>query len=598
MFLFSKDNIQGGILKLSICFCLLYGSLWLSLVSGAGDGTWFLYVDEIFSGLPLYKELHVTQQPIFFLISAFVRWVAGDNYLLLKILYLPLLIFFIYSIYKISSLCSKNEILRSLIVLFIFFSGTLFEAYRFDDYHVFAHSLVLISFYYSSLYITNKVSFENFSLIQSFIFGLAFLTRINEGLCIFFAILFISIVKRPSVLKLIKSFIYGTVIFIVLVILALTLMHDTPLEWLSSTLFQATESKGGVVLIGRPINLILNSYNFLADYNTKYLIKIQFLSIIFLFLWIFYFHKKNDFNIRNYYWFSIAIFIIYSIKRIYNPILSYDLIPICLFIALGLFIYSLFFLCSRFINKPAEMEHSSQLYLAAYPFFLFALSSLSSGGRFDSLFFPSCLALICLIIFISSIYRHQPAVLPILFIAYMICFTSVIEGVSLRSKRPYGWQSYYAPKFFSGFKGYEIINDSARGLHIMPIELMNLISPVCEIVGKNHTLLSLPFSFANYYCGVKPWNGYIQTFFDTSNSKTIRQLIAALENSPPDYIFYQRQLINMTAHENIFFGDKPLPHRDLDRLIMNRIAIKKWKIVYQSDSYPPSEWMLIKTDSK
>jgi hypothetical protein len=119
--------------------------------------------------------------------------------------------------------------------------------------------------------------------------------------------------------------------------------------------------------------------------------------------------------------------------------------------------------------------------------------------------------------------------------------------------------------------------------------------PVCERVRAGKTLLSLPISFANYYCGVPVWHGYVQTFFDTSTRSRIEQLERDLEQAPPDFIFYQRQLELLSLHEKIFAGGRRLPHRDLDELIVRKVRGGEWTIAYRSAAYPPSTWYLIST---
>jgi len=109
-------------------------------------------------------------------------------------------------------------------------------------------------------------------------------------------------------------------------------------------------------------------------------------------------------------------------------------------------------------------------------------------------------------------------------------------------------------------------------------------------------MLSLPFSFANYYCGTPVWHGYVQTFFDTSTATDINGLISDLNQDPPDFIFYQRQLDNLSGHEKIFNAGKPLPHRALDELIMTNIESGRWVVSYRSSFAPPSDWILISTN--
>jgi hypothetical protein len=97
------------------------------------------------------------------------------------------------------------------------------------------------------------------------------------------------------------------------------------------------------------------------------------------------------------------------------------------------------------------------------------------------------------------------------------------------------------------------------------------------------------------------WRGYVQTFFDTSSRETIDALMAELEASPPKWILYQRQLNNLTLHEQIYNQWKPLPHRYLDQLIERKLAGGEWKTVststFGSYGFYSDEWILIRTRS-
>ena len=109
----------------------------------------------------------------------------------------------------------------------------------------------------------------------------------------------------------------------------------------------------------------------------------------------------------------------------------------------------------------------------------------------------------------------------------------------------------------------------------------------------------MPNPYANYFCDIPPWHGYIQTFFDTSSKETIETLMHELQESPPQWILYERQLDSLAVHEEILNKGQPLPHRYLDQLIMQKIDSADWQTVYTSsygDRLGNSEtWYLLRT---
>jgi hypothetical protein len=135
---------------------------------------------------------------------------------------------------------------------------------------------------------------------------------------------------------------------------------------------------------------------------------------------------------------------------------------------------------------------------------------------------------------------------------------------------------------------------------------LQLSESICEEIGQSTSrpeLLSLPFPYPNYFCAIPPWHRYVNTFFDTSTRSTIVGLIQELESAPPQWIVYQRQLKIMRLHEEIFNHGQPLAQRDLDELIMRKIATGEWQVVAKSNYFPRDKknyfegdgWWVIRT---
>jgi hypothetical protein len=137
-------------------------------------------------------------------------------------------------------------------------------------------------------------------------------------------------------------------------------------------------------------------------------------------------------------------------------------------------------------------------------------------------------------------------------------------------------------------------------------DLLQFIEPVCQQIGQENSrqeLLSMPNSYPNYFCNIPPWHGYVQTFFDTSTRSTITHLMSELDTAPPQWIVYQRQLKIMSIHELYLHHGQRLAHRDLDEMIMRKIATGQWQVVSKSNylfvdeaSYQQGDgWLIIRT---
>jgi hypothetical protein len=65
--------------------------------------------------------------------------------------------------------------------------------------------------------------------------------------------------------------------------------------------------------------------------------------------------------------------------------------------------------------------------------------------------------------------------------------------------------------------------------------------------------------------------------------------------NPPQWVAYQRQLGSLAVHEQAYNHGQPLPQRDLDDLIMQRIATGQWQLVDWKPSQAGEGWYIIRT---
>lgn len=203
----------------------------------------------------------------------------------------------------------------------------------------------------------------------------------------------------------------------------------------------------------------------------------------------------------------------------------------------------------------------------------FLSGSISSGGGIRGLYFPFAMVLVVWGLAFDGLRVDRLAgALGAFALVQLALF-----GFFYKLNNLYTWQGYRA----AALTDPRIVTTTVT-LGRMPIEpgLLALIAPVCAVVrGADSSLLSLPFPYANYVCGVPSWKGYVQTFFATSSKATIDGLMADLNAEPPKYILYQRQLVNLARHERLYNGSNPLPHRALDEYIARRITAGDWKVV-------------------
>jgi hypothetical protein len=141
---------------------------------------------------------------------------------------------------------------------------------------------------------------------------------------------------------------------------------------------------------------------------------------------------------------------------------------------------------------------------------------------------------------------------------------------------------------------------------IIERNMLAFIEPVCKTMGHGGPdagFLSLPYSYANYFCAFPPWHNHVQTWYDTAGEATVEDLIKEL-HAPPKWILYQSQPETLRIHEDVFNSGAPIPYRYLDQMMQQKIDDGSWKVVYKSsyggtkewtDAWLSQEWFLLQT---
>ena len=561
----------------------------LFLTLAPGDGTWVLYGNQLLKGLSLYSDIKIHQQPLFPIFGEIISFFSEGKFLYEKLFFSILPAIFIYTIYKISTKLDTSFFKRGLFIAGIFFCSIRFEAYRFDDYHIASSFFVMFSLYISIKYLHKNLSASSYIYMQSFIASFALFNRVNDGFFLFMIVYGIYLYNERNLNNFIFCLLKSLAIAVFILFSLLIFSKATFGDWFNLTIAQAGEIKGGAGLFSYPFLMLENSFNFALSPLLN--LKNSLLSVFFILYTVSYLFLRSKLPLSTplirLIFISSFIFFLYLIHKIYQ--LNFLNIFLPFFVVISSFGLILYFWTLYKMKFLEAFNGKVMLCLILYPALLFTSGSLSSAGSFNDHYFPMA-ALIAVTPFIFE--KNKNVLIHERIFYYLLCAILAFDGLVNRISNPYSWHAYHVPKFFSGYK---VSFNPLHGYFVTNEELSKLIEPICLKLTKSDTLLSIPFSFANYYCGIEPWNGYIQTFFDTSSKSDINDLLINLEKKPPSYIFYQRQLLNLRIHEKVFNNGKQLPHRQLDNFLMEKVSQKEWLVVYKSQLYPPSEWMLIST---
>jgi hypothetical protein len=567
-------------------------------IQSAGDGGWFWYATYFINGKRLYSDMHLALQPLFVLETASFITLLGKGWLVSKIPAVFNLIAYCFGLLLLTRQSSLPDRMKALILGCAFFISIAFEAYRFDDYHVpvdcfLLYSIVLL------LKLQKTVSARlRFGLVVGLgiLAGLSLTTRLNDGAALVVGVAASIFCLVPS-RKLASIALFG-LISMLTIVLIVHLTGDSFHDYAMFSIFRAAGSKGGAAnVLLYPLQL---PWNALGSLRTHSYVALDLYAFGVAAVWMFLFHfPVITGNHRRLIRISLLILLVLlppQIHHLYRGLYKSDFtvaltaigVPVAYILGLLVFFR---FIRSQFL--PAA-EWNGREILLLIPFGQLVAGSMSSGGQHIGLYQP--LAVMMLVLpFASPIHVRKQSTrsFMMVLVTLMACSCAVYK-----IRVPLFWHSYREKPMFLERQFYY---HPVYGPMIIDKDQLSFIGEICGRIGPGSQveLLSLPFPYANYFCNVAPWHGYVQTFFDTSSKETIFGLMQELQQTPPKWIIYQRQLENLELHENTYNQGKPLPHRYLDEMIEQKINSGKWEAAY-TNTYEErpgwgNEWILIRT---
>jgi hypothetical protein len=170
-----------------------------------------------------------------------------------------------------------------------------------------------------------------------------------------------------------------------------------------------------------------------------------------------------------------------------------------------------------------------------------------------------------------------------------------LSGTAVKIHDPYEWNSSLSSPMFVNRQWYR---HPIYGPMYIGRGQLQLNQSICAEIGQENSkpeLLSLPFSYPNYFCDTPPWHGYVHTFIDTTLRSTMNALMKELQTGPPQWIVYQRQLVSMAPQEKLFNHGQRSAQRELDEMIMRKIATGQCQLVDRKVQDADSTWYVIWT---
>lgn len=590
--------------NLMFLFCVMFGVAMIANTQTAADGVWFWYAAFLHDGQRLYSGLHLALPPLFALEASFFLALFGKGWLVSKIPAAIHLIAYCFAFLILVRQSRLSDAQKALVLGCAFFVSISFEAYRFDDYHVLADCFQLYSLV--ALLALQKAPSAHKGLVLALILGvlsgLALTTRLNDGAALAVGVVLGILCLAPT--KKLLSVALFCLAAALTALLIVRLTGDSFHDYATYTIFKAVGNKGGTdSVLTYPLMLPINTARWLAAYWFNLML---LCSTAIALIWGLMVRPQFRELPRNRQFASGTLGVVLLTILLWRLILASRNVLLDIFLlaslaafgvilayGLGLWVFAKFL--SSSLNPGQARAWDRREILLLIPLGQLASGSMSSGGSHIGLYAPIGV-LIVLLSICSPIHIQTRWIRDSLAaLALMLLLTTI----SFKVRRPFSWHTYVEKPLFIDRTWYR---HPDYGPMILDRDLLQLIQPVCQTIkddGSGNELLSLPFPYANYFCNVPPWHGYVQTFFDTTSKQTIDGLIDGLQSSPPTWIFYQRQLYTLQLHERIYNRGKPLEHRYLDQFIERKISEGTWHVVYASDygnTQPwDNHWLLIRT---
>ena len=556
-----------------------------------GEAMWFWYATLFRQGVKLYSELHTALQPFFVLETAAWIGLAGNRIALYEVPSLVHALILAIGFWLLLRESTWPDWQKGILLLGSFVFTVLGHSYRFDDYHVIAEILILYAFVLL-LQLGRPAETSGgrrtWLLVAALgcIAGLAFTTRVTDGAALVVAVG----VSLPFLLR--RGRALGLLLFAVVaaltVLFVVRLTHDTLYAYLMSSLFRAAGSKGGTgSIFAAPFVSFANGLGLLRAMKKTGLQVGALVSAA----WAIdrYWQRVSAYIVPLQLALGALLFFAspQKLKGQYTSGLFYSFVVVL--VTSSVYVVVALVLLRYVRSRKGLGPWDPREVLVVLPVLEWASYAAGAAGEPLTNYYAPVVLLLLLFPVLQPMRRSAGWVNPSLTTMFaLVAFWGIYTKVTM----PYSWQNYaYGPMFHNRQKFLHPV----YGEMYIDRDLLTFSQRVCADIkavpgAPGPELLSLPYPYPNYFCNTPPWHHYVQTFFDTTPRATVERMMAELEASPPQWIVYQRQLNIMAGSERLYNHGRPLAQRELDGLIMGKIAAGQWKLVDESDYLRPDWW--------
>jgi hypothetical protein len=600
--LYLRNAFDGRVYQsLAILFCVLFGVAMIANTQMGGEAEWFWYAGLLHHGTKLYANLHLALQPLFVLEMDFWTQLFGTKCLITEIPSVLHVLTFCLALFLILRESDWPDWQKAVGLASAFFICVDCIAYRFDDYHITTETFIFYSLVLLLWLAKTDIAQRQLGLGAGLgiLSGLAMMTRLNDGSALLVSVgVCLLVLARKRKLIVAGLFVLAAALTVIFVV---KLTGDSFSDYFSNSVIRAAGAKGGTgTILTAPFRFFLNAREMFHGRRwiflwvvamvvagaliqrywksgVRYIVVVQ-LGIAGMALVISSEYRQHELRTGAFLAF-LSVFLI---------VVNYLLIPLVA-------ARSLWWRISDQTPKWNPLE-----VLVLIPLAELASASTSTAADTASVFL-SPIAMLLLLIPVVQPFRRQASWANASLVTVMTLMG--LSAMIAKIHNPYSWLNFHSSPMFVNRQWYR---HPVYGPMYLDRDLLHFIEPVCREIGKGNSkpeLLSMPFSYPNYFCNIQPWHGYVQTFFDTTTRTTIHNLMSELNAAPPQWIVYEREMKILTGQERSYSPGQPLAHRELDAMIMQKIESKQWQVVNKSnylffdkkDYFEGDGWLIIRT---
>ena len=581
------------LLPLAIGFCVAYGIVLIALIHTTADGSWFWYASALRSGQHLYRDLHLPMQPLYPIELVLLQRVFGTSWIAQQSVGLINLLLFVSALTAVVRKAELAAWQRALLLACGFLTCMAFIMMRFDDFHIVATSMELFSAW---LLLGLRPGLSEPSKLLRYaalglLCGLCLLIRINDGGLLLCAVVVIAFFAAGTNRDRLRTLVVVPAVAAAVVLLVIVAMGESPRDWWFYSIHTAAAIKGGSnQLVSYPFRLPVGTLReFTRDWRT--LVLTVYTLVIATVAWTL---ATKRFSRRA----RAAIILVTSLpalalaRNIARGNAARVLVALTVLAIYALSLLVVLRLIARLRGRAITAWHPAEL-LVLIPLAQLISVSLSAARWYPNTNPPAALMLVLLPVALPWAFRRRQV--AAMFFS-LVALLTVSAGID-KLRNPFDWFNYRARSLNASRVWFQ---HPAFGPMLIEKQQLDLMQPVCSALDRTdpnrRELLSLPFTYPNYFCNVRPWHGYVQTFYDLSDRARIATLEKELLTRPPEWIVYQRQLDVLSRNEEAFNEGRPLPHRELDKAIMGRLNSGQWQASrLPGPSGDTSSWLLIHT---